>query len=339
MNGEVWSSCEYLHTEYVVKRRTSADISNEHNINYDTICERLRRFGIEIRGFAPYQRSVGEIEVADFVKSIVGEDLVETNKTLNCMNFDIVIPSKKLLIEYDGLYWHSSGCVKPESSTKMFQAKKQIEGWRTIHIFEDEWIYNKNVVKRYLLNQLNKSAVKCYARNCDVVDVKRNDANLFYNNNHLLGETFSIEKTIALKFNDEIVSMMSIKKVDSNTIEIIRFVSSINVVGGFSKLLKNLKCTYPNKTIQSFLDMSKFDRFNNVYLKHGFIECDLIKPDYQVVVNNKRIHKFSLRKNILKKLACEKSIEVSANETEFDLHQKLGFHRIYDVGKVRYKFH
>ena len=62
---------------------------------------------------------------------------------------DIVIPSLNLIIEYNGLYWHST-----EQKDNDYHIRKTLAynkmGYQTIHIWEDEWLYEQDKIKKWL---------------------------------------------------------------------------------------------------------------------------------------------------------------------------------------------
>lgn len=56
---------------------------------------------------------------------------------------DVVIPSQKVIIEYDGEYWHR-GREGKDGVRDMHLAK---EGWKVIHIKESDWQAKKVNIK------------------------------------------------------------------------------------------------------------------------------------------------------------------------------------------------
>ena len=104
-----------------------------------------------------------------------------------------------------------------------------------------------------------------------------------------------------------------------------------NVIGGASKLLHFFIERYNPEKIISYADRRWSD--GNMYKKLGFTEDSITQQNYFYVFPNgqKRINRFSLRKNILvEKFGCP------ANETEKEYCEKMGFYRIYDCGCLKY---
>ena len=97
------------------------------------------------------------------------------------------------------------------------------------------------------------------------------------------------------------------------------------IVGIASKLLKYFERNYIWTRIFSYADRRWSD--GNVYYKLGFKFTGKIKPNYWYIKNNKRKHRFSLRK--LK--GDPKDI------TEWELRKSQGWNRIWDCGNLRFE--
>jgi hypothetical protein len=109
-------------------------------------------------------------------------------------------------------------------------------------------------------------------------------------------------------------------------VELVRYVSSIPVIGGLGKV-----CKFHGGDIYTFCDLARFN--GQSYLANGFVEQDRIGVDYKYVVSGKRVHKFNFRKKaILRKYP---NVEPG---TELEMTKSLNIHRIWDCGKVRYIF-
>ena len=90
--------------------------------------------------------SYSEKELSDFVKSL-GVEIIENDRTIiSPKELDIYIPSKKLAIEFDGLYYHSELFVnKNYHLDKTNECNKK--GIDLIHVYEDDWVEHKESVK------------------------------------------------------------------------------------------------------------------------------------------------------------------------------------------------
>ena len=101
---------------------------------------------------------------------------------------------------------------------------------------------------------------------------------------------------------------------NGNVWDLNRFCNKLNttVQGSASKLLKYFVNNYSDE-ITTFSDNSY--SYGDVYEKIGFYKLYEIKPDYHYIKDNIRIHKFNFRKT-----------------------DQTGLYKIYDSGKIKYKY-
>ena len=90
-----------------------------------------------------------------------------------------------------------------------------------------------------ILNKLNKTPNKIFARKCIIKEVRHLEASLFLELNHLQGKGKPSTIIKGLYMGNKLVSIMSVAKDG----ELLRFTSLLNynVVGGFGKLFKALR--------------------------------------------------------------------------------------------------
>ena len=99
--------------------------------------------------------SKGELELREFIISILGLDKILPNDrvTIKPYEIDIYIPSLKLGFEYNGKYWHSLKFKElghRERKTKMCRDVDVT----LIHIEENSWLKNKTKTKEFILSKL-----------------------------------------------------------------------------------------------------------------------------------------------------------------------------------------
>ena len=282
-----------------------------------------------------YSISKAEDEIVDLLSDNL---FVEKRfKTNDGKEVDVFIPSLNIGIEYNGLRWHSEEFGRGEKYhlDKTLQSEKQ--GIQLIHIFEDEWLYKKEIVKSRLLNLVGKTPNKIYARRCEIKEVSSGDSMKFLEQNHIQGSVGSQIK-IGLYYNDELVSLMNFSKPRINiggkkeegTYELIRFSNKLNttVVGGASKLLKYFERNSNPKEIISYADRRWSQ--GNLYTQLGFDFIHFSQPNYFYVKSKRRENRFGYRKSILVKQGFDK------NKTEKEIMQERGFNRIYDCGTLKF---
>jgi len=251
---------------------------------------------------------------------------IETNNksVISPYELDIVIPSKKIAIEYNGLYWHSEQQGKNQTYHLNKHQLCEEAGYRLIQIWENEWAQKKDIVKSIILSAIGMYERKIGARQCKVEDIDSITARQFYDNNHIQG--FHGGKHKGLLHKGELVSMMTIDI--TNNIQ--RFVNKINyqVIGAFSKLLKSFNI---NDTITTFSDLRYFT--GDVYRKNGFMLKYITKPNYYYHRRNEFYSRVSFQKHKLK----DKLEVFDPNLTEYQNMLNNGYDRIWDCGHMKFK--
>ena len=282
-----------------------------------------------------------ENKLSDFIKNDLNLETKQSDRIiLNGKELDIYIPDKKIAIEYDGLVWHSEkyGKDKNYHLNKTLECERQ--GIRLIHIFEDEWLYKKDIVKSKLRHIFCGDDIldKVYARKCSIKEITKNESKIFLNKNHIQG--FSVSTVhLGAYYNNELVAVMSFKKgrKDEDNWELTRFATDINkhCIGLGGKLFKYFTRNYVYNEIKSFADRRwTLDKDNNIYTKLGFVLDKILEPDYRYVLRDERIHKFNFRKQIL--LRHYPNNGLTSDMTEKEMTDKLGFYRIWDCGLFKY---
>lgn len=288
-----------------------------------------------------------EIEVVNYLKSILNDTVIETSDTsiLGGKEIDIFIPSKNIGIEFDGLYWH--GEVNGKKSYRYHLNKTNgcsAKGIRLIHIFEDEWIYRQDIVKdrlKHILGVNNSDRID--ARKCLIKEMKHSEMEVFLDEYHIQG-TVKSNINLGLYYNDELVSVASFGKqrislggkIEDNSYELFRFCSLPNKIvrGGLSKLVYHVIKMYNPSKIISYAD--KRWSIGNSYKMVGFREIGDTPPNYWYIKRggNTRFHRFGFRKSILK----NKLKIFDINLTEWENMQLNGYDRIWDCGNFKYEW-
>lgn len=298
----------------------------------------------------PIKKTQSQTEVFEFIKSkfIDKEILFNDRKTLQGKELDIYIPHLNLAIEYNGLYWHSElGGRK----YKNYHLNKTIEceklGIRLIHIFEDEWIYKKDIIKGKLLHIMNKNECqKIYARQCEIRLVAASISNTFLNNTHIQGSDNSSIR-LGAYYKDELVAIMTFgclrmvlgNKSKENNWELYRFstLADKRIVGIGGKLFKHFMNNYAPIYVVSYADSRwSINADNNLYKSIGFEFVKRTTPNYWYIGKNynDRIYRYNFRKHILKDIFPN----FDPNLTEWKNMQLNGYDRIWDCGSFKYEW-
>jgi hypothetical protein len=249
---------------------------------------------------------------------------------------DVFIKEKNIGIEYCGIYHHSDE-FKNNNAHKNKMLLANSEGIRLITIFSDEWLNRKKQVKGFLTSILG-SGEKINARDCEVINVDSDSANIFLQENHIQGKSTPSSISISLKYNGEIVGLITgayhhrnIKnKKESLILTRLCFLNGFNIIGGASRLLSYFIQWAKENGFKKIISWSD-NRWSegNIYNKLGFKMEKESYPDYSYVKGKNRISKQSKnKKNLIK--------EGGTGRTEAELAKSLGYSRIYDCGKKRW---
>ena len=285
--------------------------------------------------------STEENIINKFIKESYSNKIIENDrKILEGKELDIYLPDLNLAFEFNGLYWHNE-IYKNNNYHKIKTDLCLKKGIQLIHIYEDEWIYKQEIVKSMILNKLNKTPNKIFARKCQIKEI--NDNKLirnFLNENHIQGFVGSKLK-IGLFYNSELVSLMTFGKLrkplnskskSNNEYEMLRFcnILNTNVVGGASKLFKYFINKYKPEQVISYASRSYSN--GKLYEKIGFKLQHITKPNYYYIIDGIKNYRFNFRKDILVK----QGFDSTKSEHEIMLERKI--YRIYDSGSLKFKY-
>lgn len=290
--------------------------------------------------------SKNEKEIGLYLKKEYNMEIEENNRNIleNNQELDIYIPDKKIAIEFDGLHYHSE-----LFKDKDYHINKTIEceskRIQLIHIFENEWKCQRNIVESRLSQILGKSKYKLYARKCYIKQIPLDEERIFLEQNHLQGYIASqICYGLYYKHSngkEYLVSLMSFGKVRKalgavkfDDWELYRFCNKINfsIPGAASKLFKHFLNKFQPKKIISYANRRwSINNEHNLYRQLRFEFDSYTEPNYFYINGYKLINRFNLRKDILvSKYGCPKEM------SEHDFCYSQGWHRIYDCGNIKY---
>lgn len=277
-------------------------------------------------------KSVNQNEIAQLVQSW-GLDISINDRTIiPPLELDIFIPSKKIAIEYCGIYYHGETKGKSRNRHLDKYLKCKDLGIRLITIFSDEWILKKENVIGYLKSILNISVVKVGARKTKLEEVSSVDIMDFMDSNHIQGGRKS-SINLALKLNEEIVACAAFNSTEEG-LELTRWCvkSGISITGGFSKILSFVKEKY-KKNIITFSDLRWSN--GNTYERNGFKIAHITEPSYWYFRKNTDFPRF--HKGLFRKEKIEKNLgPINDQETEWEAMQRFGYDRIWDCGLVKW---
>jgi very-short-patch-repair endonuclease len=305
----------------------------------------------------PSVRSRPELEILEFLKEHLPIDCeIKQNdrQLISPLELDFYIPSKNVAIEFDGIVWHSEFFGEKEKKYHIHKTKMAADkGVKLIHIFENEWVVSKNIVKRKILNLIGSNKIiseshstinkSIFARKCKILEIESDVCSKFLQTYHIQGTDRSTVKLGAF-FENTLVAVMTFgkgrvalgtKHSKQDEYEMYRFaVGETPVIGIGGKLLTYFIENYKPEKITTFADI-RYSGMRAFYEKIGFSFAGITSPNYWYFNMSdpyKLVHRFGFQKGVLhKKLPI-----FDASITEWENMKNNGFDRIWDCGNLKY---
>lgn len=289
-----------------------------------------------------------ENKFAEFLDTLGIQYIRNDKKILEGKELDFLFPSKGVAIELNGNYWHSSAMLKWKDASwvRNHQKDKTIlcekKGIRLLHYYEDDLRHSTSIVYDQVRMALGIITKRTYARQTSLQQLEWPQARDFLNQYHLQGAgvpgisygLFSEGNLVAVMVFTTVTSNRS-AKIMSEVVELCRFCSDGQVVGGASKLLSAFLAEHSEvKTVISYSD----NRWatGKMYRSLGFEFVHTTPPDYTYIntdINGKRHHKSSFRRSLLAKKFPDQ-FDPALSERE-NCHN-LGFYQLFNCGLTKW---
>lgn len=277
--------------------------------------------------------SQADIEITEFL-SQYAEVITHNRKIIAPFELDIYLPEHNIAVEHNGIIWHSEKFNSDNSKHQKKHLLCKEKGIHLIQIWEDEWRFNKELVKKMLLAKLKIFDQRIYARKTVKKAITGKDARLFFAENHISGFR-PASKHIGLFLDNNLVCAISIARPGTfmanqeADMEIVRFatLAGCRVIGGLSKLLSGFK----SKTISTFADALWYDGYG--YQSIGFKKTHLTNPGYFYIKPGSldRHHRYSFAKHKLK----DKLPDFNPDKSEKENMTKHGYYKLWDAGHYK----
>ena len=277
-------------------------------------------------------KSVKECDLGEWLSQFV--EIERSDRSVIApKEIDIIVPSKKIGIEYDGLYWHSHKILGDSKYHLNKTLAANEKGYRLIHVFEDEWIYKQSIVKNRLKHILGVSCISVYGRKCEIREVNKELSDKFLEKYHIQG-TCPSSVRLGLFYKNRLVALMTFGKPRFNKQyewELLRYctMGSVNVVGGASKLMSYFDEHYDGSII-SYSDRRWGD--GELYFKLGFRHSHDTEPNYWYIKNQERYNRMKFQKHKLPQLL--ENFDPTKSESEN--MKEHGYNKVYDCGNRVY---
>lgn len=281
-------------------------------------------------------------EIYQFLCTLVPDVQQNNRDIIKPKQLDFYIPSQRLAIEYNGLYWHSTLNSRSSIDWSKYHLEKTIacknQNITLIHIFEDEWFKKQPIVKSIIASKITNNNQVIYARKCTIKQVDSKLARSFLEENHLQG--YNHAKLIyGLFFEDDLVQIISFGKSrfqKNNSWEIYRLCSKLNVsvVGGTERLFNHFVKENNPQCVISYSDNRYFT--GNTYKRLGFENVGYTAPSYFYVSEKDgcttRYNRMKFQKHKLKTILEKYDHCLSEDENM----KNNGYGKIWDCGTTKW---
>lgn len=295
---------------------------------------------IEKYGTPYYTKTYGKEQrsLQNYIESITNKKFCTDRKVLNGKEIDIYNEEMKIGFEYCGLMWHFENDERDKNYHFNKFKKCNDDGIRLITIFSDEWLYRSEQVKGFISATLGIFEQRIYARKCEISEISSKDAMDFIEKYHIQGKGRVPIISYGLKYNGELIGAITLNKHHRNNKELVLdrliFKSGVQIIGGANKLFSACIKYAKTNNYPSIISWSD-NRWSigNVYKKLNFEKDSELSPDYSYT-NIKE----SKKKRTSKQSCTKKKIGCPKDKTEKEFMDKLGYKRVWDCGKIRWKF-
>lgn len=283
-------------------------------------------------------RSRGEEEVADYVAGL--GFAVRRSARIDCearrFNFDIALDEPKVLIEYNGTYFHSESTGRGADYHADKHRAATSAGWQLITVWEDDWQRRPDVVRALLAHKLGRSDRPRVPARATTLDLLSPDQSAKFLDVHHIQGAGTGSLRLGLRDKDGALAAVLVARFEGRSVNIVRYATSCIVPGGFGKLLAALENQARQRPgverIKTFSDNLISD--GSLYENLGFIHDGDVRPDYAYARGRgAREHKFGYR---LERFRRDSSLIWQPDMTERELADLNGLHRIWDAGKRRW---
>lgn len=294
----------------------------------------LEKYGVEWACQRQEARLKGQNSSANIdFEVLLKENNIEYTREFPIGSYSYDFKVGNCLIEVDPYATHNSTWGirnNPPKSSNYHKQKSNLakeNGFSCIHCFDWDDSYK-------IINML-QSRTKIGARDCYIKEVSKEEAKEFLDKGHL--QNYALDSIrIGLYYSNILVSIMTFGKPRYNKnyeYELVRYCSSMNILGGSERLFNYFINTYKPASIISYCDESKFS--GNTYLKLKFKLLRTSRPSrhwYNPKTKQHFTDNFVRQRGVDQLLGTDYG-KGTSNEILLLDH---GFVEIYDCGQATY---
>jgi very-short-patch-repair endonuclease len=277
----------------------------------------------------PRSETWGETHIRQYLEKHHIPYVQRSRKIISPYELDFYIESRKIAVEFNGIYWHSDKIITDKKYHQKKYLKCKEQGIRLIQIFEHELVQKPSIIEDRLNYLFEINTTKIGARQCQIVELEHTQAKLFFESNHLQAHRPS-KHVWGLMHNNELVAAISIGPARySKSLadwEILRYATqkSIAVAGGLPKLFKHAVSQLNATSVVSYANLNWGS--GTVYHHCGFELVRYSNPAYWY---------FKGVNQVYSRLAFQKhKLNNPENLSESAWAEANGFKRFYDTGNA-----
>lgn len=300
------------------------EVGKKLNVCPNTVRLYALKHNIKFHSHSKYEK-----EILSFIQKY-DNTADKSRRIIAPYEIDIYSPKYNFGIEIHGEYWHSEDKVKNTYHLKK-QSLAEQNNVKLIQIFSYEWETKEHIIKSMIGSFLGINE-KVYARKLTFKEIDKADAKTFFEDNHLQGW---LKCQVVFGLVDdfgEIMSAVSFGKPRYDKTcdyELLRFCNKLhtNVVGGFSKLMKNSQRQLNFKSIITYSHRRLFT--GEVYRSANFMKVKENRPGYfwYNIKTGKILTRYKTQKHKLNTI-----------KSEIEYMKSLGYRRVFDCGQLIYKY-
>ena len=270
-----------------------------------------------------------EKEMLAYIQTIyTGKIETNTREIISPYEIDVYLPELKIGFEMNGVYWHSDKFKDRNYHLRKYLMSKE-KGVRLYSIFEDDWKFNKEIVKNFIKARLGIYDFILNIDECEIKEAKEiKIIEDFLNENNFYGYDENSTINFGLYHNDELVSLISYKLlskkegIDYWTISGFCNKKGYKIDNSFEELFRK---THPKGKYFIYSDIGKF---NNSSLRELFNYVKSTRPFFYYATQDHRISK----KGVIKNHPEYKNYSIN------EIAKEIGCNKVFDCGKELFTY-